>query len=150
MIDYLTDIQTLTKQFLTELQAEFVAYLAREKRNATGRSSRSIQVTNLTVNGGQLVGGAWIEWVFTGRAPGGMPPISSIIDWLNAKGLPRGMAWAVAKKIAKEGTELFRKGGKQNNAFTEILTEERIEEFSKNIAELLAVEINSDIKTIFA
>lgn len=146
---YLADIEVLTKEFLTELQEAFVAYLAANDRNATGKSSDSIKVVNVSPSGGQLIGGSWIQWVFTGRGPGGFPPLSAIIDWLNAKGLPRAMAWNVAKKIAMEGTELYRKGGRTNNAFTEILTKDRIEEFTKNISNLVAAELSSDITSIF-
>lgn len=147
---YLEDIEVLTKEFLTELQEAFVAYLAANDRNATGKSSNSIQVVNVTPAGGQLIGGDWIQWVFTGRGTGGFPPLSAIIDWLNARGLPRGMAWNVAKKIAREGTELYRKGGRERNAFTEILTPERIQEFTKNISNLVAAELSSDITNIFS
>ena len=147
--DYIETIQALSIEFLTELKEEFIAYLAANNRNATGKSSASLQVIP-TDTGGQLVGGNWIYYTFTGRAPGQMPPISAIIDWLNARGLPRAMAWNVAKKIAREGTDLFQQGGRNNNAFTEILTQERIDEFAKNISNLVAVEINSGIMEAWA
>lgn len=139
------DLEAVIKEFLTMLQAQFVAYLANNNRNATGQSSASIQVVNITPTTGQLVGSSAIQWVFTGRGPGGFPPLSKIIDWLNARGLPRAMAWAVAKKIATEGTKLYQQGGRTNNAFTQILTQDVIDKFSKSIADLMAVEIGSSI-----
>lgn len=149
MLDYAAEVQKLTIDFLNELRELFVAYLAANNRNATGRSEASLQVVP-TNNGGQLIGGSWIFYTFTGRGPGQLPPISAIIDWLNARGLPRAMAWNVAKKIARKGTDLFQQGGRNQNAFTEILTPERIDEFSKNISNLVAVEINSGIMEAIA
>lgn len=143
------NLEDVVKEFLTSLQSAFVAYLAENNRNTTGQSSASIQVVNVTNDGGQLIGSPAIQWVFTGRSPGGFPPLSKIIDWLNARGLPRAMAWPVAKKIAEEGTKLFQQGGRTNNAFTQILTPNVIDKFSKSIADILAVEINSDIMGVF-
>lgn len=143
-------LEEVIKEFLILMQSQFVAYLANNNRNATGMSSASIQVVNVTNDGGQLVGSPVIQWVFTGRGPGGFPPLSKIIDWLNARGLPRAMAWPVAKKIAEFGTELHRQGGRDNNAFTQILTQDVIDKFSKSLADILAVELNSDIKGVFA
>lgn len=146
-MDDISGIQNIIAQFLTMLNNDLVAYLAQNNRNATGRSSASIQPANISEIGGQLVGNSSIQWVFTGRGPGGFPPLSNIIDWLNARGLPRGMAWAVAKKIAEEGTKLWQSGV---NGFQEVITQEKIDAFSKDISVLVAVDINSDIESVFA
>lgn len=143
-------MQDVITEFLTSLVTDFQAYLANNNRNATGESSASIQAANVTEDGGQVIGSSSIQWVFTGRGPGAMPPISKIIDWLNARGLPRSIAWAVAKKISEEGTKLFQQGGRTDNGLTQILTPYRIELFSKNISVLLATEIASDIQGVFA
>lgn len=142
-------LEEVIKEFLTMLKTAFVVYLANNDRNATEQSSASIQVANITPIGGQLVAASYIQWVFTGRGPGGFPPLSKIIDWLNSRGLPRAMAWPIAKKIAEEGSKLFRQGGKNNNAFTEILTQDVIDKFSKSVADIMAVELSSEIKGIF-
>lgn len=149
LVDVAT-LQDVITEFLTGLVTDFQAYLANNNRNATGESSASIQAANVTDDGGQVIGSSSIQWVFTGRGPGGFPPISKIIDWLNAKGLPRGMAWAVAKKISEEGTKLYQQGGRADNGLIQTLTPERIESFSKNISVLLATELASDIQGVFA
>lgn len=137
--------QAVISEFLTGIVSELQTYLSDNNRNATGSSSASIQVANVTDNGGQIVGSQSIQWVFTGRGPGGFPPISRIIDWLNARGLPRSMAWVVARKIAEEGTKLYQQGGRNDNGLTQTITQEKIDEFCKNISVLLAVEVQSDI-----
>lgn len=43
-----------------------------------------------------------------GRPPGTMPPIAPIKDWLAAKGRDPKQAWAVARSIAKRGTQRWR------------------------------------------
>ena len=43
------------------------------------------------------------EFVDRGRKPGKMPPISSIQQWTQIKGIPQKAAFPIAKKIAKEG-----------------------------------------------
>lgn len=48
-------------------------------------------------------------WKFfeLGRRPGRMPPVSAIEKWIQTKKLiprTRGVAWAIAKSIAKKGT----------------------------------------------
>lgn len=43
----------------------------------------------------------------TGRKGGKMPPVQAIETWAVKKGLGTGVAWAIAKKIEKEGTRLY-------------------------------------------
>ena len=43
-----------------------------------------------------------------GRGPGTPPPIAPLKSWAAAKGLPPAAAWAIARKIAKTGTERWR------------------------------------------
>ena len=56
------------------------------------------------------------KFVGNGRAPGGMPPVDRIQAWIDAKGLDLN-AWAVAKRIAKDGSADFR--AKRTNVFTD-------------------------------
>lgn len=46
----------------------------------------------------------------TGRKQGKMPPVQAIEAWTLKAGLGKEAAWAIAKKIAKEGTDLYIKG----------------------------------------
>jgi len=45
----------------------------------------------------------------TGRAGGKMPPVQAIRIWAKKRGLGEQAGWAIAKKIAKEGTNLYMK-----------------------------------------
>jgi hypothetical protein len=146
---YTTAFSELVKDFLNEVVQSLQAYLATNNRNATGKSSDSIKTDNVTETGGQVVGHAGIQFVFTGRGPGGFPPLNAIIDWCNARGIPRTAAWNIAKHIAAEGTKLYQQGGYNDNALLDALSDDRINEFSKNIANLVAVNLNSDISFLF-
>jgi hypothetical protein len=137
----------LFTEFLGQIKDELIAYLDSNNRNASGKSKASIQV-NASPNGVQLVGSSYIYNVFAGRKPGKMPPISAIIDWLNARGLPRAMAWPVAMNIAKAGTKLYQEGGYNDNQLTRSINQERIEEITKKISLLYAAQISSDIKNL--
>lgn len=132
--------------FLTGIKGELIAYMQAENRNSSGRSAQSLQV-NVSQNVGRLTGAEWIEFVFRGRTPGRQPPIDAIIDWCNSRGLPRGMAWGIAKKIAKQGTELYRQ---KRNILNEVITEDKISEFAESIIVTFKAQINSEIKTILA
>jgi hypothetical protein len=143
------DIEGLITDFLTGLQKSLREYLAINNRNATGASSDSIQLDNVTPQGGQLIGSPGIQFVFKGRGPGGFPPISNIIDWCNARGLPRSVAWAVARSIAENGTKLWQAGGSTVNGLTDIITPETIAIFTQSVSDGLAASINSEISGIF-
>jgi hypothetical protein len=147
MLDYIDIGDRLITDFLTEIRDELVAYMKNENRNATGRSSDSLQLRNITKSTGQLVGNEGIEFVFRGRGPGKFPPLSAIIDWCNARGLPRAMAWAVARKIAIAGTQLHRQG---RNVLNEIITPEKIDKLTQQILVTFTAQVRSEIKYIIA
>lgn len=137
----------LANEWLEAIRIEIIAYLDQNNRNATGKSKASLQITPAT-NGTQLVGSKAIYNVLAGRPPGKMPPIADIIEWLNARGLPRQMAWPVAHNIAKAGTELYRQGGYNDNILTQTITQDRVNELTKNISLLYATQISSEIRNI--
>lgn len=59
-----------------------------------------------------------------GRGPGKQPPIAAIRDWIDRYNIPRN-EWAVAKKIAREGTT--------GNNFLSPIVPELIDMISKEI-----------------
>lgn len=83
--------------------------------DATGewRSSLKVRAENET---GIIRGRKYTEQLVYGRRPGAMPPIAPLEKWVQAKlGLSgqqaRLAAFAIAKKIAKEGTNIYKEGG---------------------------------------
>ena len=83
--------------------------------NASGEWVDSIETTAAN-NVGKIRGRDYSEFLQNGRKPGKMPPIAPIERWVQVKlGLSgneaKGAAFAIAKKIAAEGTEYHKQGG---------------------------------------
>lgn len=82
--------------------------------NASGNWLRSLEAK--AENGiGYINGADYTYYLAYGRKPGKMPPVEPLIKWVTAKlGVSgregKSIAWAVAKKIAAEGTEYFPAG----------------------------------------
>lgn len=83
---------------------------------ASGRTIASLKV-EMTEDGGVLWGRSAFGTLETGRK-GGKVPVGFwkiIRQWMDDKGIqvekPDSFAYLVARKIAKEGTQLFREGG---------------------------------------
>lgn len=82
--------------------------------NATGKWLESLQA--YAENGiGYIKGMDYTYYLANGRAGGSMPPIAPLQAWVGAKlgkygseGLS--IAWAVAKKIEREGTDYYPEG----------------------------------------
>jgi len=87
---------------------------AAKKIYSSGKSAQSLQIQEVK-NGGQLVGDDYFQQQITGRKPGKFPPIKSIQQWVDSKGIsPEGiskksLAYAIANKIAKQGTDIYKK-----------------------------------------
>ena len=88
------------------------------------------------------------KFVGNGRGPGGMPPVQTIQAWITAKGLTLN-AWAVAKKMAKQGSRDFRL--KRTNIFTDEIDgwaqSGLLEDAANGIADALADTVVIDLQT---
>lgn len=84
--------------------------MERRGKVATGRTMSTLS-TFVTVSPSSIVaelqGESQWRFVGNGRGPGGVPPIDNIKRWIAAKGLDIN-AWAVAQKMAKEGSKDWR------------------------------------------
>lgn len=136
----------IIRDFLETMRAGLVDYMDAEDRNATGKSKASIKVVNVTGSTGQLIGAEYIQFVFKGRGPGKLPPLSKIIDWCNARGIPRAAAWVIAKNIAESGSLLWRQ---KRNIFDEIITEEKTDAFIESISKLYTARLKTEIISLF-
>ena len=92
-------------------------------KNATGGTVASMTHT-VTAYPGALfarleANDNW-KWMGNGRGPGRMPPVQNIERWISARGLTIS-AWAVARKIAKEGSKDYRE--KNPNIFEQSIVE---------------------------
>lgn len=157
--------QSQLEAILNEIVADIRYNLAATGTNASGRTSDSLQV-EMREDGGSVTGRRYFQGVELGR-PGGRVPqnFRAIIrQWMNDKGIravpiqykrqpseswqpkytpeERGawaMAGAIAEKIRKEGTRLFREGGR-TDIYTNVL--------NARMAELEAAALGGVIETI--
>lgn len=85
------------------------------KMKATGEWEQSLEI-KVGDDAGTIRGRDYSEQLAKGRAPGKMPPIKPLIRWAKAKfGVSEkeatSIAWGVAKKIQKVGTQYHIQGG---------------------------------------
>lgn len=82
--------------------------------NASGQWLNSIEA-RASLNHGEIWGADYTYYLANGRAGGNRPPITPLVQWVGVKlgktgreGL--GIAFAIANKIAKEGTDYYPEG----------------------------------------
>ena len=118
--------------------------------NASGETSRSLKSELVTDKRLQVSGKEFIYVVETGRKAGKMPPVSKIKAWLetgkiNIQGSIDGAAWAISKKIANEGSSLFRKGGRED-IITPAISDQRVDDLIDQLATASELEIANTIQ----
>lgn len=114
---------------------------------ATGDWADGLEARTHT-NGGEIWGLPYTEQLVQGRAPGNRPPIAPLERWAQAKFGVSGraatsMAFAVANKIAQEGTTWYQQGGSD---LLEVLDDQRvIDTFYSEIGSYLTVRVTEQL-----
>ncbi|MCS2335465.1 hypothetical protein [Bacteroides sp. BFG-606] len=104
---------------LTDLCQRIIDNHIRARQKASGKTIASLRV-EITENSGILWGRKAFGTLETGRRSGRVPKrfYETIYDWIVAKGLifknPKSVAYLTARKIAREGTQLYRDGGRDD------------------------------------
>ena len=133
-------IQDILNKFGEETVSIIKGNLASTGTNASGETSQSLQSTLIKKNRVQVTGKPYIYVVETGRKAGKMPPISNILKWIESgkpsfSGSAVSFAWAISRKIAKEGSALFRSGGR-TDIITPAISEDRVDALTKEVADV--------------
>ena len=127
----LMPVSRALSQAFTVLHDNIEANAEARNLNASGRTIGSILTRTMVIGDVAVVGdlSAEEQWKFVGngRGPGRMPPVDNIQAWIDSRGLDLS-AWAVARKIAKEGTGAFRR--KEANVFTQSIDAWEVEGLS--------------------
>ncbi len=151
-IELAPEVTQMLTETLEGVKAAIIQNMSAKKRNASGRSIRSLRVEVLG-NVGYLWGSQSFMTMETGRAGGRVPKgFHKIIEqWIRDKGISvyatstnpeaniRSAAYFIAKKIASEGTMLYRRGGNED-----IYTQASLDAFSK-LSEKLLLRVGSEI-----
>lgn len=141
----------LTKAALSSMLKDVVEDQKAKKIRASGASAESLVVT-MNNEGGELRGADYIYFQVMGRKPGKFPPIQSIIEWIEAKGIQpqdisvKSLAFLIARKISKLGTNIFM-GTSPALAF-EIIVKDNTEQLGEDVGVLAAQEILDIFKTL--
>lgn len=122
------DIRRILTSALEEAKVKIQQNLETTGTNASGRTSQSLTV-EVEGNTGVLYGRQAFGTVETGRKPGRVPYNfrDIIYQWMQDKGVhakvegrrsqesaDRSMAYIIARKIATEGSKLYRDGGRDD------------------------------------
>lgn len=117
MNDPRADIKGILDEELESLRQRIIENHIRAGQKASGKTISSLRV-DVNDNQGTLFGRQAFGVLETGRKPGKVPKgfYQTIQQWVKDKGIqvenPKSFAYLVARKIAREGTELHRQGGR--------------------------------------
>ena len=96
---------------LNETGANAVAFaratLAQQGRNATGKTSQSLEYRVTETQRGyrlDILGKPTSVFTDQGRGAGKQPPTSALLEWLKARNIPIKAAFAIARAIGERGT----------------------------------------------
>lgn len=128
------EVQNIVFEELEDLRKRVISNIDNSGRRASGRTSESMR-TDVSENRGVLFGRMAFGTLETGRKPGKVPVgfYQIIKQWVIDKGISfdsqserNSFAYLVSRKIAREGTQLYRRG-----ADTDVYTAEVPETISR-------------------
>lgn len=153
-MDKRAEIKQVLSEELEELKKRIINNHVAAGQVASGRTARSLRV-EVTDDAATLYGRRAFGTLETGRKPGRVPQgfYQIILQWTKDKGIqvdnPKSFAYLVARKIAREGTRLYRNGGRTDIYSNEV--EKTIENIMNRVFGVLDKEIehihlNSEIQ----
>lgn len=137
-------VMELVSSELEALKQKVIENQKNSGQVASGRTIASMKV-EVTEDGGVLWGRSPFGTLETGRKPGKVPAgfWKIIRQWIDDKGIqvqkPDSFAYLVARKIANEGTQLFRNGGRDDIYSPEV--KDTVERVSQGIGILFGSEV---------
>lgn len=147
----------LIYEFLDSIKDDIIREQEAQGRTASGKSVDEYRV-EANNSGGQLSGVSYVGTLETGRKAGKIPKglRFTIREWIDNKGLFSGesnsrknsIAYLISRKIANEGTLLYRQGG-NSGVISDSVTEERIKEFEGKLLDEFANETVNSITLAF-
>jgi hypothetical protein len=124
-------IQSSFQQLIDNIAAAHVA----AGQKVSGTTIGSLEIQSVTAMGGQLWGASYIGVLDKGRRPGKFPPIAPIEQWVIARQIhtawgmtSKSAAFIIARKIAQEGSTLYRQGGRSH------ILQDNVDKFFEDVA----------------
>ena len=140
---------TIETQFFENILKDVIRLYLIPKHEALGQKATGNWIEKLEVQGNVIRGEKYTEQLVYGRKPGKRPPITPIENWVNAKFGISGQqatsfAFAIANKIAKEGTSWHQKGGSD---LLEVLETNEVQNYiNSKLASYLEIQITLQIQ----
>ncbi len=152
--------EAIIREELERLRSGIIARSQQQGQKASGRTYAAIQTEDVSDKGGKLVGSSYVAVLATGRRSGKVPYdfVRIIKEWAAYKGITFSderefdrWANAVAWKIRREGTELWRTVGSSGGGLDVFQTpiEDCIKRISERLAVFYTVEISNQIQEIW-
>jgi hypothetical protein len=138
-------VQDVITWYLTTVRVGIIKQQQYRGLYNTGATSDTLRIVRLSDTKQTLVGAGHFRQLVEGRRPGTMPPVDVIREWIESKGL-RLNPWAVAVKMMKEGSAIFR--GERRGIDIGAEVEEHKEAFYKKLAEAKSEEVINVINRI--
>lgn len=151
-----------TKQILDDefklLKEDLIKKYQELGMRASGKWADSLE-RSLTDTNAKIIGEDYTNQLVSGRRPGSFPPVESIKKWIVDKGIVNNikgnisissLAFLIARKIAREGTNYFKQGG--TDLVSAVVTEQRMQSIINKFGEAITldfvVKIENEFKTI--
>lgn len=148
MLTDIRDIEVMLTEVFEQAKRDIIANHERAGQVASGktRNSLSVEVTSDTTSAtATMYGRKYFAALETGSAPWKKqythPPrpfVETIAKWMDDKGIEGVSAYLVARKIMREGSRLYRDGGRQD-IFTPVM---------EDIEQRIDAELSSIFETI--
>ena len=151
MLTDIRDIEVMLQEVFEQAKRDIIANHERAGQVASGRTrdSLSVEVTSDTTSAtATMYGRKYFAALETGSQPWKKqykhPPrpfVDTIQRWMDDKGIEGVSAYLVARKIMREGTKLYRDGGRQD-IFTPVMEdiEQRIDAQLSSIFETITTK----------
>lgn len=149
------EISAIIQKTLEKWKDEIVGNYEKSGEKTTGKTGEEFEV-KMYENGGRLLGASYVYVLESGRGEtkkGGDGSVRNRIKkWIKDKGVfnysnekeLESLSWAISKMIHKEGTQLFREGGR-DDIYSNVLTENAIDDLLNRIAIALTIKFSSEI-----
>ena len=151
----MTSTEKILFDEFTSIKEDIISLYDNRGRRASGdfANEMEVEVDGLTV---RLLGAAHSEYVVEGRGPGKFPPIDRIEKWIEDKGIAAtiegeitvsSLAFLIARKIAREGTEVWKEGG--DDLISSVITPQRIQSIIDKVSLFNVSEFTSRFTEVF-
>lgn len=140
------------------LQEDLIKKYQELGMRASGKWADSLERSSTDTNA-KIIGEDYTNQLVSGRRPGAFPPVESIKKWVVDKGIVNNikgnisissLAFLIARKIAREGTNYFKQGG--TDLVSAVVTEQRMQSIINKVGEAITldfvVKIENEFKTI--